>query len=750
MVAGGASCTGRLSGLQTAAPTACDETTENQTVATALETFRTEVFPAMTEGSSECLTCHTMETGRQFLMSDDPVATFHQARAAGFFRDDPGSILSRVTSRDVRVRMPRGALPWSAEAVDALSRVSCMVQDLDRREAPIDEQFPPALLEPYTGAVVKSYDNPFINYVQLKNKVHTVFGDDWVRGGEDQFEKNIGLFGGVNFTTHFVEARGATSDFLLAMDLLAPGVCQPAADQKTGPFVGIGDLDAGIVDLPAQSQRHVEIETLTVSPATGVGSPGTDGYFCYTNCSFTVTHTVPAPGVYRVSLRGRPTLDGNGVGPEVSVSMTGATPGRLTFSDDTRYEVKSAELNVTQAGMTGVTLQFDNDAVVAGGDRNLTFDWIEIVGPLGQGTGTTLVTAAKTKISQLYDRLLYRPPSSTELDDAYTLLNDLQGLGSPVNAWSGVCEVLVRHPDFLFTQPPSAETATPDVAKQLRWVTLTQRALGRPPTEAELTRIRKNQSLDDLVHDLFRSPEFRSYYFSRIQLRIESQGTLESDEPARLWTYVTTEGRPFAEVLTAEYSIDAQYQRVTRPAHHGKTGLLTTKGYLNNKPGLPHYNFPARVFSGFMGSIFEVPPSVFDLRGTSTPTSTVDPTSTCYSCHQILTPLAHQRLKWADDGTYRETDARGPIDDTDRGLVEKYPYRGAGLEAFTTKAVKKEAFIRRMINTQYRLLTGRELRSQTDERVLYRRLWLNAFAHDGDMRSVLEEIARTKLLEEPR
>ena len=34
----------------------------------------------------------------------------------------------------------------------------------------------------------------------------------------------------------------------------------------------------------------------------------------------------------------------------------------------------------------------------------------------------------------------------------------------------------------------------------------------------------------------------------------------------------------------------------------------------------------------------------------------MDPTSICFGCHQTLTPLAFQRQKWADDGTYRETD----------------------------------------------------------------------------------------------
>jgi hypothetical protein len=143
-----------------------------------------------------------------------------------------------------------------------------------------------------------------------------------------------------------------------------------------------------------------------------------------------------------------------------------------------------------------------------------------------------------------------------------------------------------------------------------------------------------------------------------------------------------------------------------------------------------------------MGYVFEVPPEVFDMRGTATASSTVDPSSICFNCHQLLTPLATQRLRWADDGSYRTVDDSGrPLDDSDRGLVATYPYKGQGIEAFSTRAVKKEAFIRRMINTQFKLLMGRELRQRDDERGLYKQLWDTAFANGGDMRTVLRTVA---------
>ena len=49
-----------------------------------------------------------------------------------------------------------------------------------------------------------------------------------------------------------------------------------------------------------------------------------------------------------------------------------------------------------------------------------------------------------------------------------------------------------------------------------------------------------------------------------------------------------------------------------------------------------------------------------------------------------------------------------------------------------------------MINTQVKLLIGRELRAQTDERALYKQLWDTTFANGGDMRTVLKAVAASQ------
>ena len=68
-------------------------------------------------------------------------------------------------------------------------------------------------------------------------------------------------------------------------------------------------------------------------------------------------------------------------------------------------------------------------------------------------------------------------------------------------------------------------------------------------------------------------------------------------------------------------TVDASGNRIDRRAEHGRTGVLTMKGYIIGKPGLPHYNYAARVMTGFMGRVFEVPQAALDARATATATS---------------------------------------------------------------------------------------------------------------------------------
>jgi hypothetical protein len=361
----------------------------------------------------------------------------------------------------------------------------------------------------------------------------------------------------------------------------------------------------------------------------------------------------------------------------------------------------------------------------------------------GFDPSTAIGAGSAGNIDAVYQRMLYRTPSDAERTEALDLLTDVVALPQPnTAAWAALCEALVRSPDFVFTLPPSIKTATGDDKKRLLLVKVATDLVARPATAAELDAfVGGTKDLAAMVDDYLASEEFRDYYFHKIRLRTESAGTEETDEPARLWTYLAISGEPFQLLFTADFTVDTGWNKATRPAVHGATGILTMKGFLSTKPGLPSYNYSARVMGDFLGQTFEVPPSIIEMRAGSTAASTVDPNSLCYGCHRTLTPLAFQRLRWADDGTYRETDESGAvIDDSDRGMVPDYAFAGQGMAGFAARAIKKEAFIRRMLNMQYGFLVGRDMRLTEDERTTYKRLWDLNIASQGDLRAIIKDI----------
>ncbi|MDZ4850281.1 MAG: hypothetical protein SGI77_13435 [Pirellulaceae bacterium] len=309
-------------------------------------------------------------------------------------------------------------------------------------------------------------------------------------------------------------------------------------------------------------------------------------------------------------------------------------------------------------------------------------------------------------------------------------------------AWSSLCSALIRHPDFLFTRPPSLATSDqPHIQQRLKLVKLALDLVGRSPTSDEIRELDQGTSLEDFIDRFLASDEFKEFYFHRIRLHLESQGTEIQDEPVRLWNYVAFNDRPFKEILTANFTVDRDFKKQRRSANHGKTGVLTTPGFIQGKPGLPHYNYSAQVSMLFLGFVYEVPADVVEQREGVTALGTTDPNSVCYSCHKILTPLAFQRLNWNDDGEYRIENEDGlPIDASDQNASEDYPFPGKGMEAFATQAVKKERFIRTMINTHVNFYFGRPMRYREDERVLYKRLWDSAHRSNFKIPALIREI----------
>lgn len=328
-------------------------------------------------------------------------------------------------------------------------------------------------------------------------------------------------------------------------------------------------------------------------------------------------------------------------------------------------------------------------------------------------------------------------------DTAVTTTATLDPKPAEQAAWEGLARALIRHPDFVFTRPASlAHASGEETRRRLLLVKISQDLVGRPPSPGELMLVYRGAPIEEMIDRYLDSQEFLDFYFHRIRLYLESHGTDEEDEPARLWTWIAANDRPFKEILTADYTVDKSMNRADRPDYYGRTGLLTMKGFIKGKPGLPHFNYAAQVAEKFLGYVFEVPPEIVEQREGITAIGTTDPASACYHCHKVLTPLAFQREHWDDEGRFRTHTPQGvPIDASDRGIVASYPFKGDGIEAFATTAANKERFIRTIINTHFAFYFGRSMRWQEDEALLYRDLWdavqAQQFTIKGLIRAIL-------------
>ena len=373
---------------------------------------------------------------------------------------------------------------------------------------------------------------------------------------------------------------------------------------------------------------------------------------------------------------------------------------------------------------------------------------VQIVAPAHAHVGASVALDASSSFNLQHSPLSYTwtqtggPRVSIVDSNAPRISFVAHGISPQQAAWEGLCRALISHPDFLFTRPRSLASITDAKTKRrLQLVKIAQDLLSRTPTQAEVSQIDKGVPLSKLVDTYLASPEFKDFYFHRVRLYLESHGTPQQDEPARLWTYIALNDKPFKQILTADYTVGVDGKRKTRPPYFGKTGVLTMKGFIEGKPGLPHFNYPAQVTEKFLGYVFEVPDEILQSRTGITAAATTDPNSVCYTCHKVLTPLAYQRQFWDDEGNFRAHDETGmAIDNTDNGLVASYPYKGAGLEAFAMQAQNKERFVRTILQTHFVWYFGRELRYDTDERGLYKRLWDVTVKNDYAIRPVIKAL----------
>lgn len=994
-----------------------------------LQEFERQIWPLLTRGGEDsCVGCHDAQHSSELRFFADARSSFEMLVENNYFAlGEPDALLGRLSTSHPKKQMPkgRGSPKWTEAEIERLRRFATNLLAHYQLAGQPDERFPSALRLPYEGPVPGALDNQFISYRQLRGKIKTLFGDDWVRRGRDLFEENIALFGGADFKERFNETAKASATFLTGLDMLARDVASRAYAMRTGPFAGraeplpspltlakpdaayrreiarlyqallfraptaaeleqsfallkhvhrtaeeirasdfemsfdlvVEDPQTGLkatraISIPVSAeplglyqelvnqsagtsepderpagakepgqkgrkvdgpvQRHTLGRTFQFKPGdtaqrfrlSNVHTTGNVSFHALelqpdggadTNEPLVITATnalvqaegawkledrhgfasfedenndkgrstitvpvrVPREGRYVLTVAWRRNAD-NATNVLIEVFSHDETalvrpalppappPGEARFViDQTVDTVAFADLEAS--------FQFGPEDYVEinnrGTTRRVTADAIRFVSQLGgmsflvdndeadgreqwkELTGLSFEAYNKVGANSYTDNnerkgeltLRYRPACKTndwqpehfyrvqvgyaakadhetrapvivrarrsspiiqvvhpaharaetglEIDasasytvhgSALTFRWEQTGgpavrLEDPASsvarfvvprqdvqqvAWESLCRALLRHPDFLFTRPPSVErTRDRREKKRLQLVKIALDLLGRPPNRAELERLAAGATLEQMIEGYLHSQEFKDFYFHRVRLYLESHGTESQDEPVRLWCYVAFNDRPFQEILTADYTVDAAWQKQPRPAHHGRTGVLTTKGFIDGKPGLPHFNYAAQVAELFLGYVFEVPPEIVAQRDGITAAATTDPSSACYSCHKILTPLAYQRTRWDDQGRYREQDQDGrPIDDSDQRLVASYPFPGAGMEAFATQAVKKERFIRTMINTHFHFFSGREMRWREDERALYRRVWDAVHENGFAIRSLIKAI----------
>ena len=976
---------------------------------TVFKQFESKIYPLMTrfEGDS-CVSCHDPATSSNLVLVGNAKDDFQIMVEQGYFAlDGPDTILARLQTDNSKKRMPKGksVKPWTQSEIADFSAFIENVLKADLVPTQDDESFPAVLLNPYEGEFIERDDNQFITYSQLRGKIKTIFGDDWVRAGKDLFEENVAFFNGADFVTRFNESNQATSSFLTGLDIMARDVGLDAYRNRRGPFAQLPfrlpkpshppevpeayrksienvyesilfrapkphelkdayrlikgihqagsdirqrDYELGFkltVQDPStglHSEKHIKIgvsadplglhqewidqskgipavkgdKTLhmvklnrpinfraqqsgqrllihrlhpgqSVSLAA-VGIQSTDGK---TASVIGATHSsVMRDGAWKLtSQRGVTSFEhekvatGTGVieipidvekdgkfevsiywrqndelSDRILVEVYSDSPtslampsvpaipeiGRAHFSYDSSEDARpfapvpgqfrfgkgdyvevnnrNTDQKVTIGGLTmvpqseaepwlidsreaegnedwkvfpkirfraynqkGTSLHDDNQNK---GERYLRFHpsskeehydegmfyrlrfhypgkrdhetevpvivkasqsspIIQVAHPVRAKTGASLTVDASGSFTVQHSPLQFHWEQTSGVPVRFDQVGPILKVGvqSPLveeAAWTALVRALVRHPDFVFTKPPSIhQAASTKEKKTLQLVKIALDLVGRPPLQTELDQLLQGTEIPVLVDQYLDSQEFRDYYFNRIRLYLESQGTTSQDEPARLWSYVALNDLPFSEILTADYTVDTDLKKQARPAYHGQTGVLTTKGFIEGKPGLPHYNYAAQVSMLFLGYVFELPPEIAEAREGITALGTTDPDSACYSCHKILTPLALQRGHWTDDGKFRAKDENGrPIRADDHGWVEDYPFKGEGMEAFATQAVKKERFIRTMINTHFNFYFGRPMRYLSDERALYKRLWDNVHANQFKIRPLIRAI----------
>ena len=228
--------------------------------------FENEIFPLLASGVSGCFSCHGENTKTPLQLLADGRQTFLRLLQKQYFDStNPSSLLAKLTATKESVRMPPAPLPPMAEERIQIFRtfVHDLVRAIGEPDQPWDERFPDELREPYLDSSFdkRAEGNSFLTFYQLKGKIQTLFGDDWLRHERDMFQENIEMFGGADFYARFNESDKPSARYLAGLDLLGMDVASKSYLNRSGPMAGLpADLPDPMAS-PAPDERFRETVT---------------------------------------------------------------------------------------------------------------------------------------------------------------------------------------------------------------------------------------------------------------------------------------------------------------------------------------------------------------------------------------------------------------------------------------------------------------------------------------------------------
>jgi hypothetical protein len=336
-------------------------------------------------------------------------------------------------------------------------------------------------------------------------------------------------------------------------------VCSTALTAGTGPFDGFEPPSDIVGEPPVSTQRFDATEFRFVGDTFGLIEADPPILQYWWDGTARVEFDFPMAGTYRITVSAEGVEGGDEL-PNLEVRVGDVAEGFDVSGGG--FADYSVELSVS-GGRRLIDLIFANAWNEPDPDmnRSMRVRGVTVEGPLAGSTAGTPETygAVADQIRQLFERILLRAPNQGASDDEivplYSTLLALDTYTSDRDdAWGGVCEALMHHPDFLFTRPVHFDVAPLDQAARLLLIKTAFDLLDRPPTVEEFTRFDTGTTREQLIDEWLSSVEFRDAIFHRARIILKTDGTVEGDELARLLTHLFIAERPIKELLTGDYA----------------------------------------------------------------------------------------------------------------------------------------------------------------------------------------------------